>query len=182
MTRGLFVPLQANFFADDRIVQCTPLVQLVYLRGLCIAKQAGTDGVVTYAQLERESGDIPDLNACVTELTKLKLWKQKSDRNTTATFTIAHWLAHNRSQEWIENYRTARAVDGKRGGRPPNPPKGGKGNPLEGGRVTLSENGKGTKGTENLETEKDGRQTEEREDRHRHRRSRHDSREQLTGG
>jgi hypothetical protein len=167
MTAGLFVPLQANFFGDDRIVRCSRMAQLVYLQGLTIAKQCGTDGTLTFAQLERECGDIPDLQKCVNELTKLQLWRRKSGRNSTVTFTIARWLKHNRSQEWIEKYRAARAEDGKRGGRPPgeppNPPKGEKGNPFESEKGNPfgnpAENGKGQKGTENLE----GRQREERE-------------------
>ena len=167
MSAGLYVPLQANFFADDRIVRCSRMAQLVYLQGLTIAKQCGTDGTLTFAQLERECGDIPDLQKCVNELTKLKLWRRKSGRNTTVTFTIERWLKHNRSQEWIEKYRAARAEDGKRGGRPPGeppiPPKGEKGNPFESEKGnpfdSPAENGKGQKGTENLE----GRQREERE-------------------
>ena len=151
MTRGLYVPLQANFFADDRIVRCSRMAQLVYLQGLTIAKQCGTDGVVTYAQLERECGDILDLQKCVNELRKLKLWRLKSGRNTTVTFEIGRWLTHNRSQEWIEAQRLARAEDGKRGGRPPKPPKSERVTLSEVKRVTLSENGKGQKGTENLD-------------------------------
>jgi hypothetical protein len=157
MTRGLFVPLQANFFSDDRIVRCSRMAQLIYLQGLTIAKNCGTDGLITFAQLERECGDIPDLDSCVNELTKLKLWRRKSRRNTTVTFEIGRWLTHNKSQEWIEAYRSARAEDGKRGGRPPKAPESEKGYPLNDERVTLPENGKGTKGTVNLETD---RQTE----------------------
>ena len=38
MSAGLYVPLQANFFGDDKVVLCSPLAKLVYLQGLCIAK------------------------------------------------------------------------------------------------------------------------------------------------
>jgi len=54
MSAGLYVPLQANFFGDDKVVLCSPLAKLVYLQGLCIAKLMGTDGIVTRAQLKRE--------------------------------------------------------------------------------------------------------------------------------
>ena len=48
---GLYVPLNVNFFEDDRVVDCPPLRQLLYVRGLCAAKRLSTDGWLTARQL-----------------------------------------------------------------------------------------------------------------------------------
>src|ERR1039458_9715802 len=189
MSAGLYVPLQANFFGDDKVVLCSPLAKLVYLQGLCIAKLMGTDGIVTRAQLKRECDRVQHIDRHIAELVSVGLWTEVSlpdvntasihgqERVNTAYATNA-WLKHNKSREWIEAYRTARAEDGKRGGRPPksspapddgpkgnpfesekgNPFESEKGNPFESEKGNPFENPENEKGTENLE----GRQREER--------------------
>jgi hypothetical protein len=202
MSAGPYVPLQATFFQDDRIILCSPLAKLVYLQGLCIAKLMGTDGIVTLAQLKRECDGIRRIDRYISELVGHGLWTevsasaaqrvhkdvtsaaQRVHKDVTSAaqrvhkdVTSAHeadmiayattaWLRHNWSRERIEEYRTARAEDGKRGGRPPKSPlppdDAPKGNPFESEKGNPFENPENKKGTENLIDLK-GRQTEERE-------------------
>jgi hypothetical protein len=179
MSAGVYVPLQATFFQDDRIILCSPLAKLVYLQGLCIAKLMGTDGIVTLAQLKRECDGIRSIDRYISELVGHGLWTEVGTNDarrvhndvTSAreadmiAYATTAWLRHNRSREWIEEYRTARAEDGKRGGRPPKSPSphddAPKGNPFESEKGNPFENPENEKGTENLE----GRQKEDREKR-----------------
>jgi hypothetical protein len=116
MSSGLYVKVATNFFSDDRIVECSPLAQLVYLRGLCLVKTIETDGQFTFAQMRRECGDLDGVPDLLAELVKRDLLTEDGQG-----YTITSWLKHNKSQEYIADYRAKRVEDGKRGGRPKAP-------------------------------------------------------------
>ncbi len=115
---ALFVKLDVNIFCDDRMIEMSPLAQLLYIRCLCLAKRLETDGYLRWGQINREAFDLTNetdtLADLVTELVDCGLWYQDDE---TELYSIAGWLKHNKSNEWIEKYRAEQAESGRRGGR-----------------------------------------------------------------
>jgi hypothetical protein len=108
-----FVPLDAEFFDDARVLELAPLTQLVYLRGLTLAKRIQTDGQFTSGQLRRQCGDIEELETHVKSLVACDLWTDEGPDE----YTIASWQRWNKSQaEWEAELKLARD-SGRRGGR-----------------------------------------------------------------
>lgn len=75
MTR-LFVPLDVNYFDDDKIIEAGPLGELLYVRSLAFAKRARTDGHLADSQLQAFGARIPRARAHAERLYDVGLWER----------------------------------------------------------------------------------------------------------
>lgn len=110
----IYVPLDANFFDDDKIVRAGEAAGWLYLNMCAKAKQLDTDGILTRAQVERLA---------------VKGWPKRLDAllavdavvEVDGQIGICGWLNWNDSVEDRAAKRQAdrdRKAKGKDGGQP----------------------------------------------------------------
>ena len=113
--KGLYVKLDANFFTDNRVVECSPLAQLLYIQALCLAKRDERDGILSVAQLTAsgaQCGSTRDPLRYMRELVSCSLVEQLD----ACSYRIIAWSEHNKSAAEIEEIRRHRVEAGRRGG------------------------------------------------------------------
>lgn len=110
-----YVPLSLNFFGDEKVVELTPLAQLVYIVCLVVAKRNETDGRVTRAQVRREQPLITDYQPLFVELVTAGLLVETDDR--ALAIPPRTWLKWNRSSAELDVIRAARSEAGRKGGK-----------------------------------------------------------------
>ena len=91
---ALYVPLVVNFFEDDRVADCPPLAQLLYVRGLCAAKRGPTDGWLTARQLTALGQGMTHVRRYADRLVELGLWETDGQR-----WYITAWLKYNQTTD-----------------------------------------------------------------------------------
>lgn len=96
-----FVPLDVNFADDAKVLAVSIDAQLLYVRGLCMAKRLQSDGYLCEKQIARLAGDLRGTAAGLTaELTREGLWEDaRTDARgrARAGCAIARWADWNPS-------------------------------------------------------------------------------------
>lgn len=108
----LFLPLDAGFPDDDRIVQAGERAGWLFIAMCCAAKRLGTDGVLSERQITRLL--VPGWRSRLARLVETELVFDQQD----GTYAIASWFRHNEPQAKIEARRAA-DTERKRSGRIP---------------------------------------------------------------
>ena len=93
---GLFVPLDVDFAADEKIVDSSVTAEHVFIRALALCKRTLSDGVVTSSQLRRECEKLDplELGGALEELVSVGLFVRLGD----GRMSIASWLKRNPSK------------------------------------------------------------------------------------
>jgi hypothetical protein len=103
----LYVPLDVNYFEDDKIIRAGPLAELLYVRSLAFAKRNGSDGRITLEQLRYITDGIPNRHRYVTRLTQVGLWEVNGDG-----WYIAAWLKRNPKAAEVHQVRSRAGLAG----------------------------------------------------------------------
>jgi hypothetical protein len=93
--RGMFVPLQANYFMDEAIKAVGNRGELAYLRSLAVAKLVDRDGELSLHQLGPVKARIRQWDDVVGALLEHKLWLPAQ---TLQGYCIRSWQEHNESR------------------------------------------------------------------------------------
>jgi hypothetical protein len=107
----LFVPLDASYYEDDKILCVSEMAELLYIRSLCFAKRMLTDGKLTRRQVLRilpdpkeslgDPRDVKDDPGIIKELLDAHLWQKMGDQYVIAAWAKWHESAssvHARSE------------------------------------------------------------------------------------
>ena len=112
----LYLQLDVNYHEDARLVDVSPLAELLYIRCLCACKRLATNGVLSRAQIARICVDISsddgtrDTNSLTRELTRVGLLEDDED----GWLTVPSWVSWNEVSEAVS---AARAASGRVGGQ-----------------------------------------------------------------
>ena len=112
----LYLQLDVNYHEDARLVDVSPLAELLYIRCLCACKRLATNGVLSRAQIARICFDISsddgtrDTNSLTRELTRVGLLEDDGDD----WLTVPSWVSWNEVSEAVS---AARAASGRVGGQ-----------------------------------------------------------------
>jgi hypothetical protein len=104
---GLFVPLDVNYFEDDKIIDVGPMGELLYVRALAFVKRTGTDGHINANQLQAIAPRITNPRRLADRLVTVGLWQT----NGTG-WLITAWLKRNQPRAAIH---TAKSDAGRLG-------------------------------------------------------------------
>lgn len=111
MSGLLYVKLDASYDDDDKIIRAGEKAELLYIRGLCLAKRILSDGFVSDAHLPRFG--LSGVQARAGKLVEVGLWERDDD---AGGYWIIAWLKHNRSAAEVDEIREKRREAGRRGG------------------------------------------------------------------
>ena len=112
MVKRPYLQLDLAYFEDDRVLELSPLAQLLHIRCMTVAKKHGTDGRVTERQIKYVCQDLKSAKALVNELLAVELL----DRRDECAFEIRSWLDWNKSSAEMATVRADRAKAGRDGG------------------------------------------------------------------
>jgi hypothetical protein len=90
MAGGLFVPLDVDYYTDDKILSVSPLAELLYVRSLAFAKRARMDGLLATRQLPVFGQRLDHRKRMVDQLVDSGLWTRNGDG-----WYISAWLKRN---------------------------------------------------------------------------------------
>lgn len=99
----LFVRLDVNFQDDDKLLEVTPAAELVFIRGLAMAKRLGTDGYLSRSHLRRISDKLetpPEQLA--QQLVDVGLWEPFEHG-----WLVLSWLKHNQPMDELTEAKSA---------------------------------------------------------------------------
>jgi hypothetical protein len=97
---GLYVPLDVNYFDDDKILTVPPMAELLYVRGLAFAKRARTNGLLAGRQLGVFGARIDHAKRYAGLLVGCGLWQQVDDG-----WYITAWLRRNGAVDDVTEIR-----------------------------------------------------------------------------
>ena len=100
---GVFVPLDAEYDSDDKVMEAGHIAELLYVRGLAFSKRTMSDGNITRAQLAIVGRGIPSAKRQAERLVLVGLWTE-----TAKGWHIVAWAKRNKSAQEIDRIRTAR--------------------------------------------------------------------------
>jgi hypothetical protein len=97
---GIYAPLSAQYFWDDRIDEAGEAAELLYVRGLAHCAASLTDGFISDRQLVRLVGvGLDNVEDRCKALTRVGLWVPDEPHGGV---TVRSWLKWNRSREEID--------------------------------------------------------------------------------
>lgn len=110
-----YLALNVDIFGNRKMLQVSPLAQLVFIACMVIAKRGETDGEVTIRQVRREQPEIDDLTDLLEELVRGGLLS----RNDGETYVIPGWFdfPQNKSRAELDELRARRVEVGRKGGQ-----------------------------------------------------------------
>jgi hypothetical protein len=73
MTKKLYVPLEVDYYQNDKMTKVSERAEVLYIRTLCIAKSLLTDGVLTRNQMEFVG--LKSIDSRILELVSANLWE-----------------------------------------------------------------------------------------------------------
>jgi len=111
MKSGVWLKLDACYYLDDSILAGGEAAEVLYLRGLALAKQTLSDGYLTRRQLLFLG--LEALDARIEALVHVGLWLE-----VEGGWQIRSWLAWNRTAAEVADIRVKRQEAGRLGGRP----------------------------------------------------------------
>ena len=107
----LFVQLDVNFFKGRRVSGMSDAAQLLYIRGLTLAKDLISDGEIAISQLRHLcSGSESEWTEAIEELVGAGLWLEGPDG-----YRIDGWERWNDSHEAVHNHRLRGSQYGNHG-------------------------------------------------------------------
>lgn len=101
----IFVQLDCDYDADERLVDAGPYAELLYVRGLAFAKRTLTDGHISRGQLSIVGHGIPRVAAHAKRLVESGAWTE-----TERGFHIVAWSKRNLSAAEITERQNNRSV------------------------------------------------------------------------
>lgn len=107
---GLYVKLCTTYYQDPKMQEVSEGAELLYLRGLCLAKGLLTDGRLTRKQLAFLC--LQDAEARAAELVAAGLW----EADGAGGYTIHAWLKHNPSVAAIQGASDQKSNAGRASG------------------------------------------------------------------
>ena len=110
MSGRLFVKLDVDYPDNPKIISAGPMAELLYVRGLCLAKRTLSDGFIDSRQFARMG--IPDADAHAETLVANGLW-----RSVKNGYRIVGWLERNNSAKRVAEIAKERAAAGSAGGK-----------------------------------------------------------------
>lgn len=102
---GLYVKLDAEYAADDKLIEAGPMAELLYIRGLCFCKRTLSDGKIKKSQLASVALGIPSAAKHAQALVTVGAW-----RATQGGWVIVAWLKRNKSAAQIAEDIEARRL------------------------------------------------------------------------
>lgn len=99
---ALYVPLDADYYYDPRMIDAGPMAELLYVRGLCFAKRTEKDGFIAESQLKAIATGIPKPRALADRLVANGAWEKVDDG-----WQISAWLKRNKSAAQIAHAKEA---------------------------------------------------------------------------
>lgn len=107
----LYVPLDADYFQDEKIVEAGEAAEVLYVRCLGMAKSQLRDGHLSRVVVTKYIG-LDGVEERAKALVDAKLWEE-----TDEGWLIVAWLRHNRSAADVEADREANRLGGIKSGR-----------------------------------------------------------------
>lgn len=104
----LYVKLDASYPDDEKIILAGEKAELLYVRGLCLAKRILSDGFIADAHLPRFG--LQGVEARARRLCQVGLWRRDDD---AGGYWISSWLKHNPSAGQVAEIREKRRHAGK---------------------------------------------------------------------
>lgn len=111
MGSGLWVKLDASYYLDAAILDAGEAAEVLFLRGLALAKCTNRDGLVTHSQLNTLG--LRSLRRRIEALVRVGLWIP-----VDGGWQIRSWLSWNNTAQRVAEIRELRVEAGKMGGRP----------------------------------------------------------------
>lgn len=99
----LYVPLDASFPDDDKIVEAGERAGWLYVHMLCKCKAIDTDGVLTKAQIAKLG--VPGWQARLADLVRTEAVVVSEE--SPGAYVIPAWLKWNRSRQQRDEVRAA---------------------------------------------------------------------------
>ena len=112
MAGTLYVKLDASYDDDEKIILAGEKAELLYVRGLCLAKRILSDGFISDAHLPKFG--LSGVAARAMRLCEVGLWERDDDARG---YWIVSWLKHNRSAEQVQEVKEKRRAAGHEGGK-----------------------------------------------------------------
>lgn len=109
---SLYVKLDVNYDDDQAIIEAGEKAELLYIRGLVLAKRTLSDGFIADVQLTRMG--LTGVKARAQRLVDVNLWLRDDDRGG---YVIRTWAKRNKSRADVEATSEARREAGKKGGQ-----------------------------------------------------------------
>ena len=100
MGSNLYVKLDASYDDDPKILTAGEKAELLYVRGLCLAKRILSDGFIADVHLPRFG--LSSVQARAKKLVEVGLWARDDD---AGGYWIVSWLKHNTSKDEVEAIR-----------------------------------------------------------------------------
>jgi hypothetical protein len=101
-SNSAWIRLSANYMNDPRIIQAGPNAELIWLRGLSVARQMKTDGLLSKTWMAHVGRDIQNRQRSIHRLLEVGLWEE-----TESGFSIPfdRWSRWQTTQDQIEHQR-----------------------------------------------------------------------------
>ena len=111
----IFVALDVDYPDNPRIIRAGEAAEVLYVRGLCLAKRLLSDGFIDSVQLPRLG--LPDVEERAAQLVEVGLWEPVSDPSGQISgYIVTGWLERNDTAEEIAKRRQQKADAGAKGG------------------------------------------------------------------
>jgi hypothetical protein len=101
-TNARWIRLAANYLDDPRIVEAGPMAELIYVRGLAVARNIGTDGALRQHNASTVTRDLRHKEKLIHRLLEVGLWEPTDDGWTVPFERWARWQT---TQEQYEHQR-----------------------------------------------------------------------------
>lgn len=108
----LYVPLDVNYDDDPKVIAAGEKAELLFIRGLVLAKRTLSDGFVSDLQLPRLG--LSSVKQRAAKLVEVGLWERDDE---AGGWWIVAWDKHNKSAAEVKELRAKRQQAGKLGGK-----------------------------------------------------------------
>lgn len=99
---ALYVPLDADYYHDPKIIDAGPMAELLYVRALCLAKRTEKDGYIADSQLRVIGAGLSRPHALADRLCAVGAWERVGNG-----WQISAWLKRNKSAAQITHAKEA---------------------------------------------------------------------------
>lgn len=106
----IYLELNVEYYLDDAIAGVGVEAEVLFVRGLCLARKLMTDGAIGPSQLRRLGADLDDVQAAATALVNARLW-----RRAKAGYLISNFLKRNPSRAQIVARSEEKSIAGAYG-------------------------------------------------------------------
>lgn len=118
---GIYVPLDVDYPDNPRIIEANEEAELLYVRGLCLAKKNRKDGFIDRRQLSRVG--LPNVYRRAAALIRVGLWSAVKEDDKVIGYIVVGFLDRNDSAAELDELSKKRAQAGAIGGRAGSKPK-----------------------------------------------------------